>query len=109
MLLQMTKVLKQANRTWFGGELAQYLDKLRAAKDAFIQRRTAKCQPPADDMFTFDPNVINDSSEDEDDPDAITLDQIAHQYMEIEAILETVKSFVSLNYVLYVNPFVVLS
>lgn len=88
----MTKVLKQANRTWFAGELQQYLGKLRTAKDNFIQSRI---DPPEGQSSSSGSNVFNFDPDSKEDEDAITLEQIAHQYLEIDSILNTVQSYVS--------------
>jgi ATP-dependent helicase/DNAse subunit B len=97
----MTKVLKYSNREWFAGELEQYLEKLKTAKDSFFQNLEKEEDKSEDDklesVFSFETQSQNSS---EEDPDAITLQQIAHQYSEIENILRTVKSFVCKRFLL---------
>jgi hypothetical protein len=100
----MTKVLKQANRKWFAEELSQYLAKLSKAKESFIQTKQNSVDVGVDDesetIFSFE-SQINGSSNGGSvgcyDSDTITLDQIAHQYSEIQNILRTVQAAVSLK------------
>jgi hypothetical protein len=98
----MTKVLKQANRKWFAEELSQYLAKLSKAKESFIQTKQNSVDVGVDDesetIFSFE-SQINGSSNGVGcyDSDTITLDQIAHQYSEIQNILRTVQAAVSLK------------
>ncbi len=80
-------MLKHTNRIWFANELSQYLDKLRGAKDSFISRIV----PPVRDIYREgDEEEIAIMFEDTEDCESITLNQIAHQYTEIENIHKTV-------------------
>jgi len=80
-------VLKQTNRIWFANELTHYLEKLRAAKESFIFRTTG----PGEDIDDNDADEIAIIFENNEDCETITLNQIAHQFTEIENIFKTVR------------------
>ncbi|CAG7833445.1 unnamed protein product [Allacma fusca] len=91
---KMTNILKHTNRQWFSLELQQYLAKLKSAKEDYIQSKSSTpwqtYSPGLSSSYHEEPQVF--TLDDSCDADNISLNQIAHQYTEIESILQIVKN-----------------